>query len=243
MMLELERLLGEREIEFDAQDRRIRCFPHTINICVGHILKSFSNIDPAALEDALVGAFVDDSDGGGGGGGSGGDSDEYLEAIKNDPIELGRRTVKAIRASGLRREEFAHLIESCNSSGLFKLQGTVVQVPQYQLLHDIRTRWDSVYFMINRLRVMRVVCFFIIIVIQVRFSRFLWQAIDYFLSSPDHQNIVQHKMDAMDWFVLRDFEAILEVSILVLVFELVDSTARRYLMGFNRVCLVRAVLA
>lgn len=29
-------------------------------------------------------------------------------------------------------------------------------------------------------------------------------------------------MDAMEWFVLRDYEAILEVSILILMFELVD---------------------
>jgi len=62
MMLELEHLLGECKIEFDAQDRRIMCFPHIINISIGHILNSFSDSDPADLEDTLVGAFADDSD-------------------------------------------------------------------------------------------------------------------------------------------------------------------------------------
>ncbi|OJA15350.1 hypothetical protein AZE42_12785, partial [Rhizopogon vesiculosus] len=189
MMLELECLLGECEIEFNAQDHRIRCFPHTINICIRHILDSFSNIDPADLEDALVGTFADDSDDDGSG--SGGDSDKYLKAIKHNPVELGRQTVKAIHASGQWRKEFAHLIKSCNSSGLFKLEGKVVQVPQYQLLQDVSTRWDSTYFMMNGLRAMHV-------------------AIDHFVSSPNHKKILEHKMDAMDWVVLHDFESILE---------------------------------
>ena len=289
MMQELRRLLGEREIEFNARDRRIMCFPHIINICVKHVLDAFSGMDPADLADAFVDAFAvikpadladafvgtsaDDSDG------SGEDSDsdsedsdndnedsdndsedsdndsekckkklekkfreKYLEAVENDPIALGRQIVKAIRASGLRRDAFTDIIKSHNSNNLFKVQGEVVQVPEHQLLRDVATRWDSVYFMINRLRAMRVVCFFIIIVIQAHFSRSLWQAIHYFLSSPEQQDIVQHKMNSMEWFVLRDFEDILGVSVLLLVFELVYFTPHRYLMGFNRVCLVKAVL-
>jgi hypothetical protein len=281
MMQELRRLLGEREIEFNARDRRIMCFPHIVNICVKHVLDAFSGMDPADLADAFgdafavinpadladafVGTSADDSDG------SGEDSDsdsedndndsedsdnsekckkklekkfrkKYLEAVENDPIALGRQTVKAIRASGLRRDAFTHIIKSHNSNDLFKVQGEVVKVPEHQLLRDVATRWDSVYFMINRLRAMRVVCFFIIIVIQARFSRSLWQAIHYFLSSPEQQDIAQHKMNSMEWFVLRDFEDILGVSVLLLVFELVYFTPHRYLMEFNRVCLVKAVL-
>lgn len=151
MMQELEHLLAERDIEFDAHDRRIMCFPHIINICVKHVLDT----NPADLADAFVGAFAGDSDD---------DSDEfkerYLEALENNPIALGRQIVKAIRASGRRRDEFTHVIRSCNSSDLFKFQGKVVQVPEYQLLRDVPTRWDSVYFMSNRLRAMRVVCVF-----------------------------------------------------------------------------------
>ncbi|KAJ8586010.1 hypothetical protein M405DRAFT_699352, partial [Rhizopogon salebrosus TDB-379] len=69
-----------------------------------------------------------------------------------------------------------------------------VKVPEHQLLWDVAMRWDSVtvYFMINRLRAMRV-------------------AIHYFLSSPEQQDIAQHKMNSMEWFVLRDFEDILGV--------------------------------
>jgi hypothetical protein len=150
MMVELKRLLEDRDIEFNAQDRRIMCFPHVINICVKHILDQFSNIDPA-LANNFASAFPNDDTM---------NSDLYFDALQKQPIVLGRQIVKAIRASGLRREEFTHVIKSCNSSGLFRSQGQVIQVPEYQLLRDVKTRWDSEYFMINRLRAMRPVSFF-----------------------------------------------------------------------------------
>src|ERR1700710_1716500 len=78
MMQELRRLLGEREIEFNARDRRIMCFPHIINICVKHVLDAFSGMDPADLADAFVDASADDRDG------SGEDSDSDSEDSDND---------------------------------------------------------------------------------------------------------------------------------------------------------------
>jgi hypothetical protein len=50
-------------------------------------------------------------------------------------------------------------------------------------------------------------------------------------------------MGDVEWFVLRDIEVILEVSTLLLVFELVDFPPHRYLIKFNKVCLARAVLS
>ena len=141
-MQELKHLLERREIEFDAQDRRIMCFPHIINICVKHILDKFSDMDSANLADAFVDAFPDDSV----------DRDMYLEALERNPIALGRQIVKAIRASSLRRDAFTRVVRAGTSTGLFN-------VPDYQLLRDVNTRWDLVYYMINRLRVMRPVSF------------------------------------------------------------------------------------
>jgi hypothetical protein len=34
----LQVLLAERQINFDHRDRRIRCLPHILNICSGHVL-------------------------------------------------------------------------------------------------------------------------------------------------------------------------------------------------------------
>src|ERR1700709_1932262 len=58
--------------------------------------------------------------------------EKYMEAVENDPIALGRQIVKAIRASGLRRDAFTDIIKSHNSNNLFKVQGEVVQVPEHQ---------------------------------------------------------------------------------------------------------------
>ena len=138
MLEELQHLLRERGITFDAHDRRIRCFPHIINICVQHILDAFSAAGPSDLAKAFVHAFPD----------GGVDREEYLKALGRNPIARGRQIVKAIRSSCLRRERFMELTKS----GLF-------EVPEYQLLRDVRTRWDSVYYMINCLRVMRPVRF------------------------------------------------------------------------------------
>jgi hypothetical protein len=63
-----------------------------------------------------------------------------------------------------------HIIKSHNSNDLVKVQGEVIKVPEHQLLWDVAMQWDSVYFVINHLQAMHVVCFFIIIVIQAHFS-------------------------------------------------------------------------
>jgi hypothetical protein len=40
-MKELAKLLQDRGVDFDAVDNRIMCFPHIINICSTHVIKSF----------------------------------------------------------------------------------------------------------------------------------------------------------------------------------------------------------
>ena len=52
-MEELAKLLQACEIDFDAQDHRIMCFPHIINICQ-HVIAAFTNVE---LTDA-TGEFV-----------------------------------------------------------------------------------------------------------------------------------------------------------------------------------------
>jgi hypothetical protein len=78
------------------------------------------------------------------------------EAVKRDPIALGRVVVRSIRASGQRREHFLAVVREGNNRKHFIL-GTHVEiiVPELQLLRDVKTRWDSIFFMIRRLRVMR----------------------------------------------------------------------------------------
>jgi hypothetical protein len=63
-----------------------------------------------------------------------------------------------LRSSDQRREGFRTFIELGNSRNWFKDprdDKSVVQVPMLQPLRDVKTRWDSVYMMVRRLRALR----------------------------------------------------------------------------------------
>lgn len=139
MMKELERLLLLRDIPFDAADRKIMCYSHVVDLSSGRVINAVSS-------QATNG---EDSD-------TGGDSDS--PAL--DPIAHARKVVRAIRGSGMRRDAFEEVIVNGNSKGWFKSgqPPKTVQVKNLQLLRNVRTRWDSEYHMLNRLRELRPVC-------------------------------------------------------------------------------------
>lgn len=146
-MRELELLLEAREMlmRFDAVDRRIPCFPHIINICVTHTIKAYSDADFGAVSDSWVGALSSAVV----------DKGLYLEALTMDPISLGRDIVRIVRSSGQRRVGFRDSIINGNANQWYT--GNPIEIPVVELLRDVRTRWDSVYIMINRLRAVRLV--------------------------------------------------------------------------------------
>ncbi|KAG2130808.1 uncharacterized protein EDB93DRAFT_1094642 [Suillus bovinus] len=85
------------------------------------------------------------------------------------------------------------VVKTGNAKQWFKSPlNELVTVPEVELLCDVCMRWDSTYFMINRLRAMR-------------------PAIDFFLSMPNQQDISGHKMTNSEWQVLKDLEKILDV--------------------------------
>lgn len=205
-MEELARRLREREIPFDAKDRKIMCLPHVINICCGHVIRKFTNEeladDSEDSDDAYLYAEEAPSS-----------RQTFEEAIKRDPIALGRSIVRVIRASGQRRDSFEDLISSGNEKSWFRRKNgdkeTIVQLKSLQLLHDVRTRWDSVFYMLRRLREMRPVSFVTILKISAHISQ---QAVDCFLALPNNQELAKYKLTSMEWSVLQDFEIILGVS-------------------------------
>lgn len=155
-MEELSKLLEQRDIAFDPLDRRVMCFPHIMNICVQHIADHFTNSIVAAQEvsrawDATIDGLVMDKK-------------TYLAAITRNPVALGRSAIKAIRVSGLRRDQFMEVVKTGNAKQWFKSPSNeLVTVPEVELLRDVCTRWDSTYFMINRLRAMRPVSLILVI--------------------------------------------------------------------------------
>ena len=83
-----------------------------------------------------------------------------LKGILRDPLGRARKVVRLLRSSGQRREGFQSFIERGNQSDLFSSTdrdkiGTTVKVPQLELLRDVKTRWDSVYLMLERLQRLR----------------------------------------------------------------------------------------
>ena len=136
MMASLETMLGQHDITFDAVDCQIMCFAHIIDLCSKQVTRSVSN-------------RVDDDD-----------TDSLYsgdETVEFDPIARARDIVRVIRGSSKRRQAFEDVIKNGNSGDWFRdgQPPKVVKVESQQLLRDVRTRWDSVFLMLRRLRQLR----------------------------------------------------------------------------------------
>jgi hypothetical protein len=93
-MQELASLLSDREISFNAKDRRVMCFPHIINIICQHVIGKMCHSAPPEQDD-------DD-----------GNETDQVENYDDDPIARCRKIVVAIRSSGQRREKFESWIKT-----------------------------------------------------------------------------------------------------------------------------------
>jgi hypothetical protein len=169
--------------DFDAIKHRIRCYAHIINICSSHVIASVTSVSKSYLsalkvpfdsnrvfcddfEDELNDDDIDPNrdvdeleldgcyDGRG-------DPEliEWFAGLKCDPLKRARRVIRLLRSSDQRREGFREFIKLGNERKWFfeKTQsGKIsVKVPELQLLRDVKTRWDSVYKMLERLRHLR----------------------------------------------------------------------------------------
>ena len=86
----------------------------------------------------------------------------WVEGIKHDPLRRARRVIRLLCSSDEHRRGFLELIQNGNKHGWFDTKdkdGECIagNVPELQLLRDVKTRWDSVYMMLMRLRVLRLV--------------------------------------------------------------------------------------
>lgn len=146
-MHELEILLEARDINFDALDNRIMCFPHIINIASQHVIEDFTNISLADPEHEFTSTYPPNHP----------ERCQYEALRARDAVALGRDIVRVLRASGQRRDDFNTIIRLGNENDWFRHErgGEPVQLPHLQLLRDVKTRWDSVYYMIRRLRELR----------------------------------------------------------------------------------------
>jgi len=217
MLEHLEELLDARDIPFDAQDRNIMCFPHVTAICVTHVTEAFTDIALASddAEYSVANAALPPADP---------ERQTYEEAVARDPIALCRGAVCAIRASGKRRDHFCEIIRDGNDKEWFKNEkGETIQIPNLELLRDVRTRWDSLYKMISRFRDLRQVSekfHYHSLVLTMQ------QVSDHFLSSPLNKDLARFRMTDAEWGVLKDFQMILSVCPHVMNRSNANSTTR-----------------
>ena len=147
-MKELGVLLRALGIDFDHLDRQIMCFPHVVNICCQHVISDFTNIQLAETAKDFVVALPAALP----------QRQSYEDAVKRDPVALGRNVVRVMRASGQWRDALKDVIKDGNLKGWFQAErnpSEIIQLQSVELLRDVKTRWDSIYFMIKRLREMR----------------------------------------------------------------------------------------
>ncbi|KIK13197.1 hypothetical protein PISMIDRAFT_80816, partial [Pisolithus microcarpus 441] len=88
-MDELGKLLKQCNIPFDHEDQQIRCFPHIINICTGHVIKKITDINLAEIACAWALAVCQDLN----------DRQTYKEALAHDLIALGHAIITKYKLS------------------------------------------------------------------------------------------------------------------------------------------------
>lgn len=134
-------------IKFQAKDRRIRCFTHIINIIVQHTLSFISEscaiVDsPEQAEDEFASedpTAIPISK----------DEQNLEDAAAHDLVGRARTLVCVLRASNSRRSIFRRIIAT------LKTKGDLNKEAPCELLEDVKSRWDSTYHMIHRLRCLR----------------------------------------------------------------------------------------
>ena len=109
-MVELRKLLKLWDILFDHKDHHIRCFPHIINICTGHVIKKITDIDLTEVADAWMSSLPQDLN----------DHRTYQDALVCDPIALGHVVVQALCASGQCQDVFEDYIWEGNEKGYWE---------------------------------------------------------------------------------------------------------------------------
>ena len=126
-------MLTSCDIAFDANEHRVMCFAHIINLCSGWVVHAATN----GVEDKDAPSLSDDD--------SNSPSSSCDVPHAPNPIEAACAVVWAIQGSGQCQSNFSKVITSGNAEGWFKGQ----QLNNLQLLRDVRTRWDSVYYMLE----------------------------------------------------------------------------------------------
>ncbi|KAJ7137640.1 hypothetical protein C8R46DRAFT_922354 [Mycena filopes] len=150
-MSHLSLLLAEKGVlDFDADGNYIRCFAHIINLCSQAVIRAMEKQDSRAEHpETEMETESDEATGG-----------AVRARRRAGPIRRARKTVAFIRKSGQRRDELQATIKMGNEKQSWtEIQDghggpmrVIVQLSEVTVLADVKTRWDSVFYMLRRLR-------------------------------------------------------------------------------------------
>jgi hypothetical protein len=189
-----------------------------INICSQHVIDMFSKTpfsDNDEVGNFAPGVILNE------------EHQTYQQALARDPIALCRAVVRVIRASGQRRERFKQVILNGNQqkhwlgnvklrdpSGQTRVEKGIVVLPVNELLRDVRTRWDSVYFMIRRFEELHQarLCF---LFKSSLLTQFKLKAINAFLSLDENSDLKKYRVTPQELKVLKDCMIILSVRFIL----------------------------
>ena len=122
MMKNLEGLLYKHDLNtFDAKEHQVFCFPHTTNICTGHVVLSLSlSPNNRELEESHIVPT----------------QQMYQQALAHDPFAMAQAAIRAIWVSGAHREAFGAVIRDSNIDRSFKNPdtGAIMMISPLQLL-------------------------------------------------------------------------------------------------------------
>ena len=80
----------------------------------------------------------------------------YIEVLKVDPVARARDVVRIVCSSSLRCESFKEIILDGNIKKYWRdEEKEVIMLAMLELIRDVKTRWDSRYCMVKRLRYYR----------------------------------------------------------------------------------------
>jgi hypothetical protein len=148
MMMALSLLLRACDIPFDAMEHKVMCYGHVVDLSSGCIIRGVTTNSADSVDNWNGPPLCNPA------------TQTYEQALSRDPIALARTVVQVIRGSGKHRDAFDDIIVNGNAKDWFK-EGQppkVVKLKQLQLLRDVSTQWDSMYYMLNRLWELRPVC-------------------------------------------------------------------------------------
>lgn len=119
------------------------CFPHLLNLCSGHVAEQYMDVEFESVGEAWVDT-LDPS--------IVIDKNAYLRALQQDPIALNHNIVWLVHASSLCREAFNNTIVTGNQMKLFtNKEGFPTNLPILELVKNVKSWWNLIYLMINRL--------------------------------------------------------------------------------------------